>query len=177
MLQRKSIVARSRLGQADTLDAALCCFLAAAVPLNSAQNIAERGVPAEVRMTTENRPLSPFLTIYRPQSTSVLSILHRICGVIIALGAVLLAWWILAAAAGPASYEAMRSFFASWFGRLLLGVFSYAVVYHLCAGVRHLIWDAAWMLEKEQVNASGWAMFAIVNILFLAVWGVGYACR
>lgn len=128
-------------------------------------------------MTTETRPLSPFISVYRPQLTSVLSILHRITGVFIALGSVLLVWWILAVAAGPASFEAVRGFYASWFGRLVLGVFSYAALYHLCAGIRHLIWDGAWMLSNEQVRVSGWVMFTTVNVLFLAVWSVGYACR
>ncbi len=88
------------------------------------------------------RPLSPHLQIYKPQSSSVLSILHRITGVFLSLGSLLLAVWIFAAAYDERLYDSLGGFFRSLIGTLALIAWSGAFYYHLCNGIRHLFWDA-----------------------------------
>ncbi len=124
-------------------------------------------------MAQGNRPLSPHLQIYRPQITSVLSILHRLTGVVLAPGAVLLVYWLLAVAAGPAHFATAQSLMGSWFGTLVLGGFSYALFYHLCNGIRHLCWDAGWGFELKTAYVSGWAMVAVSIALTAAAWAFG----
>jgi len=95
---------------------------------------------AEIKQMID-RPLSPHLTIYRPLINMVMSIVHRITGMGLYFGMVLLAWWLLAAATGPGAFETANAFFGSWFGRLILFGFTWALLHHLLGGVRHLIWD------------------------------------
>src|SRR5436190_23067696 len=84
------------------------------------------------------RPLSPHLQIYRPQLTSILSITHRAAGVALAVGTLLLVYWVVAAASGPAAYATAQACIGSWIGRLVLFGWSAALVYHLANGIRHL---------------------------------------
>lgn len=92
-------------------------------------------------MQSDNRPLSPHLQIYKPQWTWVPSILHRMTGVAITFGAVLLVVWLVAAAMGPAAYERVQAVVGSWLGTVVLVGFSWALVYHTFAGIRHILWD------------------------------------
>ncbi len=126
-------------------------------------------------MTTTNRPLSPHLQIYRPQWTMVFSILHRITGVALAVGTLLLVYWLLAAAAGPEAYADARVLIGSWFGRILLLGWSYALFYHLLNGIRHLAWDAGWGFELKTAYATGLLMAAGSVGLTLVAWFAGYA--
>ncbi|MHA1564083.1 MAG: succinate dehydrogenase, cytochrome b556 subunit, partial [Alphaproteobacteria bacterium] len=71
-------------------------------------------------MQSDNRPLSPHLQVYKPQLTSSLSILHRLAGIALAVGTLLLVWWLMAAAAGPEAFANVQAFVDGWFGRLLL---------------------------------------------------------
>src|SRR3546814_13507861 len=80
-----------------------------------------------VCMSADRRPLSPHLQIYKPQLTSVMSISHRATGVGLAAGTLVLAWWLIAAAAGPAAFATVQGFLGSWFGYLILFGFSYAL--------------------------------------------------
>lgn len=126
-------------------------------------------------MASVNRPLSPHLQIYRPQLTSVMSIVHRITGVALAVGTLLLAWWLIAAAGGPSAFGAVQEFLGSWIGRLLLFGWSFALFYHLCNGIRHLFWDAGLGFELKTVYASGYAAAAAAGVLTLIAWIWGYA--
>ncbi len=121
-------------------------------------------------MTNRARPLSPHLQIYRPQITSVLSILHRITGIILSLGAFVLAWWLLAAAQGGDAYARAAEHLASPFGKLALAGFSLALVYHLLNGIRHLLWDAGWGFKLPQVYRSGYTVVALTVVLTAAIW-------
>jgi len=94
-----------------------------------------------------DRPLSPHLTIYRPQITSISSILTRITGNALLLGALLMVWWFLAAAAGPDYFATVDGIVTSWVGDLIMFGSLWAIWYHTLAGVRHLIWDTGAMLE------------------------------
>ena len=98
------------------------------------------------------RPLSPFMfpTWYRFQITSVLSILHRLTGIALTVGSILLAWWLVAVAAGGEVFAATHAFIASPIGVLLLFGWSVAFFYHLCSGIRHLAWDAGYGFEIRE---------------------------
>ena len=128
-------------------------------------------------MTSENRPLSPHLQIYRPQLTSVLSILHRISGVILAFGAVLVAIWLSSVAYNPALSQTVFEFLSGVLGRLFLFAWTLTLFYHLCNGIRHLIWDSGKGFEIKQVYRSGWGAVTSAFILTVIVWTIGYtAC-
>ncbi|QIE46818.1 succinate dehydrogenase, cytochrome b556 subunit [Pseudohalocynthiibacter aestuariivivens] len=103
-----------------------------------------------------DRPLSPHLTIYRPQLTAISSILTRITGNALIVTALLIVWWLLAAAAGPQYFETANAFITSWFGDLVLTLSLWAVWYHYLAGLRHLIWDAGRGLDIKTAETLGW---------------------
>ena len=124
-------------------------------------------------MISDPRPLSPHLQIYRWQLTSVLSILHRASGVWLSVGAILLVWWLGAAADGPESYAAFAHFMGSWFGLLLLFGWTVSLFYHLCNGIRHLWWDTGRGLELSSVYASGWSVVAATAALTIVAWIAG----
>jgi succinate dehydrogenase / fumarate reductase cytochrome b subunit len=126
-------------------------------------------------MATDNRPLSPHLQVYRPQLTSVLSILHRITGVGLAVGTLLLVWWLVAAATGPTAFDTVQSLIGSIVGRLLLLAWSFALYYHLCNGIRHLVWDAGKGFELGTAYASGWLVVIAAAVLTAISWVGGYA--
>ncbi len=126
-------------------------------------------------MSAERRPLSPHLQIYKPQLTSVLSISHRVTGVGLAAGTLLLTWWLLAAASGPEAFATAQGFLGSWFGYLILFGFSYALMYHLCNGVRHLFWDAGRGFELPTVYKSGWAVVIGSAALTVIAWAIALA--
>lgn len=121
-------------------------------------------------MTAPRRPLSPHLQIYRPQLTSVLSILHRGTGIILALGALLIAWWLVSVAGGPAAYQAAHGFFNAWFGKLLLFIWTLCTFYHLCNGIRHLAWDAGYGFELSTAYLSGKIVVGAALGLTVLVW-------
>ena len=126
-------------------------------------------------MTTDPRPLSPHLQIYRWQLTSVLSILHRVSGIALTAGTVLLVWWLVAAAQGPEAFASVQWFLGSWLGLLLLFGWSLALFYHLCNGIRHLWWDTGSGLDLPSVYASGWAVLGGTAVLTAAAWIAGIA--
>ena len=125
-------------------------------------------------MNTGNRPLSPHLQVYKPQITSVLSILHRITGIGLAAGALVLVYWLNAAAYGPDAFERAQDFLASWVGRLLLLGWTWALFYHLCNGIRHMFWDAGRGLELPQVHITGWIVVVASLGFTLISWFAGY---
>ena len=125
-------------------------------------------------MGSQDRPLSPHLQVYRPQITSVLSILHRITGVALAAGGVLLVYWLVAAASGPDAFATAQAVIGSFFGQLFLFGWTFALFYHFCNGIRHLSWDAGWGLELPMVYRTGWAVVGASAILTLLSWIIGY---
>ena len=120
-----------------------------------------------------NRPLSPHLQVYRPQLTSVLSILHRATGIALSVGALYLAIWVMYAAGGARGYEAFQSFNASILGRILLGGWLFSAFYHLCNGIRHLFWDAGYGFELRDAYRSGWIVVAVSLVATVLSWIVG----
>ncbi|WP_315926229.1 succinate dehydrogenase, cytochrome b556 subunit [Mesorhizobium sp. SP-1A] len=126
---------------------------------------------------TRNRPLSPHLTVYRPPITMTMSIMHRITGGALYFGTLLVAWW-LTAAAGPQGYfDFVNGIFGSWFGRLVLFGYTWALMHHMLGGVRHLVWDTGAGLEKHTASKIGWATVVGSVVLTLAIWIVGYMVR
>ena len=105
-----------------------------------------------------NRPLSPHLTIYRPQLTSMTSILTRITGNAMLISALLIVWWFLAAATSPEAYAVANGFLSSWFGDLVMTFSVLGLWYHTLAGVRHLIWDNGIGLDIPTAEKMGWAV-------------------
>ncbi|MEL6792477.1 MAG: succinate dehydrogenase, cytochrome b556 subunit [Pseudomonadota bacterium] len=106
------------------------------------------------------RPLSPHLTVYRPQITSVLSIFHRASGCFMALSMAMVVWWFLAGATGAAYFEFVDGLMTSIIGVLILIASAAAFFYHLCNGLRHMWWDMGNGFEMGQVSASGWVTMA-----------------
>ncbi len=125
-------------------------------------------------MANIERPLSPHLQIYKPQITMVTSITHRITGVALGLGTLLLAWWLIAAATGPEAYATVNACLASWFGRLVMFGFTWALFYHLCNGIRHLFWDAGKGFELPTMRKSGMAAIIASVVLTLLTWVIAY---
>lgn len=111
------------------------------------------------------RPLSPHLSVYRFAYTMALSIAHRIAGVVMSLGLVLLAYWLMAAATGPAAYAGAQRLVGSGLVQLLLAGWLLAFVYHLCNGLRHLTWDLGLGLEKQQARRSAIATIAATLVI------------
>ena len=126
-------------------------------------------------MRSAKRPLSPHLQVYRPQLTSILSITHRLSGVALGVGTLLLVYWLAAAAAGPEAFEGAQSFVGSFLGRLLLFGWTIGLFFHLCNGIRHLFWDIGLGFELDEVYRSGWTVVAATAVLSLVTWIVGYS--
>lgn len=105
-----------------------------------------------------NRPLSPFMIgqYYRPQITSISSILTRITGNALIVAMLLIVWWFLAAASGPEAFETANGFITSWFGDLVMFLSLLGLWYHFLAGLRHLVWDSGIGLELDIAEKLGW---------------------
>jgi succinate dehydrogenase / fumarate reductase cytochrome b subunit len=128
-------------------------------------------------MDAQNRPLSPHLQIYRWHLLMAMSIGHRASGIALAVGTLLLTYWLASAAAGPAAFETASSLIGSWFGRLCLFGWTLALFYHLGNGIRHLIWDSGRGFAIPQAYLSGRVVLAFAVILTALAWIAGYAAR
>ena len=119
-----------------------------------------------------NRPLSPHISVYRPQWTSVLSILHRITGVAMTLGALMGVWWLLAAATGPEYFATVNGIVTSFIGDVIWLGTVWAISYHMLNGIRHLYWDAGFGFKLIVAEASGMAVAGgsvLLTILIVAL--------
>ncbi|MCA1243184.1 succinate dehydrogenase, cytochrome b556 subunit [Stappia stellulata] len=124
-----------------------------------------------------SRPLSPHIQIYKPIMTMVMSILHRITGAALYFGTILVAWWLVSAAAGPAYFEFVNGIFGSFLGRLVLFGFTWALIHHMLGGLRHFIWDMGYGFGTE---AREWlARATIIGSVAVTIllWVIGYAVR
>jgi len=124
-------------------------------------------------MERAKRPLSPHLQIYKPQLTSILSISHRITGVALAMGTLLLTWWVMAAATSPAAFQTVRGVIGSPFGYLLLFGWSFALFYHMANGIRHLMWDSGHGLDIKQAEFAGYVVIGAAGAMTLIAWIAG----
>ena len=121
-----------------------------------------------------HRPLSPHLQIYKWQLTSVMSILHRITGIALSVGALYLVLWVAFASASPGTYAKFQAFNVSILGRIFLGGWLFCIYYHLCNGIRHLFWDAGYGFSLPATYRSGWlvVVLSIVLTILSWVWGL-----
>jgi succinate dehydrogenase / fumarate reductase cytochrome b subunit len=121
-------------------------------------------------MSTEERPLSPHLTIYRWPITMTLSILHRMTGVALSVGLIAFVIWLEAIAYDAVPYDAVRGFMDSIAGQILLLGWCFSFFFHLSNGVRHLIWDTGRMFEKGQAETSSWFVIVASVVLTAGYW-------
>jgi len=132
-----------------------------------------RRAPSAARL----RPKSPNIQIYRPQLTSVLSILNRITGNILSACAVVLVIWLIAAATGPQAYGLVQGAIASWVGQIVLFGATFAFFLHLCGGIRHLVWDTVHGFELRSIYISGWVVVAASIALTVAAWVLSFLMK
>jgi len=116
------------------------------------------------------RPLSPHLQIYSPLINMVMSILHRITGMALYAGTLLLAWWLLAVAAGPEQLATANWFFGSLLGQLVLFGYTWAFIHHALGGIRHLIWDTVHGFDLRSVDILCWSTIIGSVVLTIALW-------
>lgn len=121
-------------------------------------------------MATSQRPLSPHLQIYRWGWTMSLSILHRFTGVILSIGTLLLVAWLLALLQGPDAYARVQQFVSHWVGQTILVGWSFAFYYHLCNGIRHLLWDAGYGFDLPTARRTGAVAVVASALLTTLTW-------
>jgi succinate dehydrogenase / fumarate reductase, cytochrome b subunit len=128
-------------------------------------------------MASRPSPLSPHLQIYRLPLTVVLSITHRITGAFLVLGVLLFVALLTAAAVGPQAYEALHVHVVAWYGQLILFMSTFALFFHFCNGIRHLVWDAGFGYEYPTVNRTAYVALGATVALTLLVWIVAIGVR
>lgn len=119
---------------------------------------------------SDHRPLSPHLQIYRWPMNMAMSILHRITGIGNMIGLVLFTWWLVAAASGPESYQTFIGFITAPLGYLMLFGWSVSVSYHMCNGVRHLLWDTGHALTIKNATTAGMIVLAATLLFVAFIW-------
>ena len=122
--------------------------------------------------TAANRPLSPHLQVYRPLINMVMSILHRMTGVALYFGSVLLAWWLAAAAVGPDYFNFVNGIFGSLLGKLVMFGFTWALLHHMMGGIRHFIWDTCRGLDIASVKMLSFMSGFVSIVGTLLIWAV-----
>lgn len=125
----------------------------------------------------DKRPLSPHLQVYKIQITSSLSILHRATGIVLFAGAFLWSLWFVALASGAEVFTQYQAFLMNPFGILILLGWSFSFFYHLCNGIRHLIWDLGVGYEIPTVRFSGWVVVISSLLLTIVAWALGILCK
>ncbi|MEM5502446.1 succinate dehydrogenase, cytochrome b556 subunit [Ahrensia kielensis] len=125
--------------------------------------------------TSTKRPLSPHLSIYKPIPTMVMSIMHRITGVALYTGTLLVAWWLIAAASSEAYFNWVNGFFASWFGILVLFGYTWALVLHMLGGIRHFVWDTGALMDKHTSTKLAYASMIASIVITVLIWIVGFS--
>ena len=116
------------------------------------------------------RPLSPHLQIYRPMLTMMMSIIHRLTGIALYLGTILVAWWLIATASGEEAYELYQAVAGSLIGRIVLIGFTWALLHHMLGGIRHLIWDAGYGFALPVVEWMARLTLAVSLLATALVW-------
>jgi succinate dehydrogenase / fumarate reductase, cytochrome b subunit len=122
-------------------------------------------------MLSKQKPISPHLTIYKPQISSVLSILHRVSGVVNFFVTICLVWCAIALVNDvKGSFSFIEEFFQTTLGVLILMVWTYSLCFHLCTGVRHLFWDLGFGFNIKTMNQTGWLVIALSLFIWSLVW-------
>ena len=118
-------------------------------------------------MNDSKNPLSPHLQIYRWHISSLLSITHRITGVINLIALILIFFWLVVLSLGENNYELFLSIINSFFGKSILIGFTWSMSFHLLSGIRHLVWDLGYGFEIKTANISG--IIVIITSLVVTV--------
>jgi succinate dehydrogenase / fumarate reductase cytochrome b subunit len=131
----------------------------------------------ETRTGVQQRPLSPHLSVYKNSWTMTMSIVHRITGIALYAGTVLLAAWLLSAASGKETYDTAQWLFGSFLGRLVLFGYTWALIHHMLGGLRHFVWDTG-----HGFDGNARQMLAMWNLILsvaltLVIWVIGYIVR
>lgn len=121
-------------------------------------------------MAARPRPLSPHLQVYRLPLVALMSITHRITGIGLVIGTILLAAWLGSGAYSPAAYAGMSAFLGSWLGYLLLFGWSVALYFHLCNGIRHLFWDIGRGFALADAKRANGIVLAAAGLLTIVTW-------
>ncbi|MEO0961609.1 MAG: succinate dehydrogenase, cytochrome b556 subunit [Pseudomonadota bacterium] len=124
----------------------------------------------QVEPALRERPMSPHLGIYTPLMSMMMSIVHRITGVALFFGTVLLAWWLAAAAIGPEAYATFMALADSTVGRLVLFGYTWALIHHMLGGLRHFIWDTGRGFTLGMVDLMAWGTLILSVSLTLVIW-------
>ncbi|WP_428489861.1 succinate dehydrogenase, cytochrome b556 subunit [Rhodopila sp.] len=124
-----------------------------------------------------DRPLSPHLQVYRWPISMALSILHRVTGVGLAFGTLILTWWLVATAGSDIEFDRAQHFIGSVPGLLILFVWSVALIFHFFSGIRHLFWDLGIGFGAPTSTMSGWAVLVATGAFTTVVWLVGLLVR
>jgi succinate dehydrogenase / fumarate reductase cytochrome b subunit len=122
-------------------------------------------------MAHSDRPLSPHLGIYRWEISNSLSILHRMTGVMLSVGSLLLVGWLVAVVAGADAYASLNAWLSGFAGRLALFGWTFCFFYHLGNGIRHLFWDVGRGFEKGRARTTGWMVVVFAALMTTAFWG------
>ena len=121
-------------------------------------------------MASQKRPLSPHIQIYKPQITSVLSITHRLTGIVLLFAALMLSSWVISATFGKEVFDQTQNILNSWLGVLILIGLTISIFYHLGNGVRHLFWDFGKGFELKNVRQSGIIVILFTLIMSIITW-------
>ena len=124
-----------------------------------------------------NRPLSPHIQIYRWRLTFLMSGFHRVTGMVLYFGIVLLVWWLVAAASGPRAFDFANGVLGSWLGLLILFGFSWGLIHHMLGGLRHFIWDFGVGLGKPARDQIALATIVGSVAITVALWAIGLSIR
>ncbi len=123
----------------------------------------------------KERPLSPHLLIYKPQMTSMLSIMHRATGVALMAGTLMVAWWLIAAATSENAYNIAQNFAESPLGTFMIFGWSVALFYHMSNGIRHLFWDMGYLFKIENAYKAGYFVLFLTVLLTGITWFAAYS--
>ena len=126
---------------------------------------------ADARLPAD-RPLSPHLQIYKPMLTMMMSIIHRLTGMALYFGSLLLAWWLIAAATGPDYFDFVNGLAGTLVGKLVLFGYTWALIHHMFGGIRHFIWDTGRGFELPTVEFMARATIAASLGLTALIWAV-----
>ncbi|EJN11895.1 succinate dehydrogenase, cytochrome b556 subunit [Bradyrhizobium sp. YR681] len=115
------------------------------------------------------------MQVYRWTLTMALSIVHRATGIALYVGTLLLVWWLVAAASGPAAYAYVQAFTGSIIGRLIVFGYTWALMHHMLSGIRHFVWDLGYGFKANEREALTWGALIGGIVLTVLIWIIAYA--
>ncbi|MFV0367052.1 MAG: succinate dehydrogenase, cytochrome b556 subunit [Hyphomicrobiaceae bacterium] len=123
-----------------------------------------------VRGARRERPMSPHLQVYTLLINMVASMLHRVSGAALYFGALLFAWWLMAAAIGPEYFDFVNGLFGAWYGRIVLLGLSWLLILHALGGIRHYIWDLGRGYDLKTIDKLSWGTLILSVVLTGIIW-------